>query len=124
MASFNGHIEIAKFLVEHGANVNAIGMFLCRLIGTSILIWFVDENNRTALLIASLNGHAEVAELLVKHGSDVDAVGMSRFSIHFHPHRDRRQCQPNCPEFNGHIEFVKVLIEHSADVNAIGMVFC
>ena len=50
-ASKNNKFEIAKYLVENGADVNAR-----------------DKYNRTALIIASVMGYLEIREYLVEHG--------------------------------------------------------
>jgi ankyrin repeat protein len=51
----NGHIEIVKHLVEHGADVN---------IST--------DKKVTLLHIASEKGHTEIVKHLVEHGVDVN----------------------------------------------------
>ena len=51
-ASGNGDIQIVKYLVEHGADVNA-----------------KDENNKTALLLASEIGCLETVKYLVEYGA-------------------------------------------------------
>ena len=48
-----GHLEVAKFLLDHGADVNARDGF--------------------ALIEASVYGHLEVAKLLLDYGADVNA---------------------------------------------------
>ncbi|KAG6823702.1 hypothetical protein H0H87_000480 [Tephrocybe sp. NHM501043] len=51
-----GHLEIIKFLVEHGANVNAKGRW--------------DE---TPIHKSAEQGHHEIVKFLVEHGADVNA---------------------------------------------------
>lgn len=48
-ASQEGHLELVRFLLEYGANVNA-----------------VTQTNDTALTYACENGHTDVAELLIQ----------------------------------------------------------
>ena len=55
MVSENGHVEIVKLLLKHGANPNPLNQF--------------DE---TALMWASIIGHFETVELLLKHGADIN----------------------------------------------------
>ena len=52
-ASSNGHLDVVKYLVDHGANVNA------------------DDDE--ALIWASKNGHLDVVEYLVDNGANVNA---------------------------------------------------
>ena len=54
LASINGHFEIVKYLVEHGADVNV-----------------QDKWDWTALINASHNGHLEIVKYLVANGADV-----------------------------------------------------
>ena len=52
-ASSNGHLEIVRLLLEHGADVHARD--------DEVLIW------------ASRNGHLEVVRLLLNKGADIHA---------------------------------------------------
>ncbi len=57
-ACMHGHIDAARFLLERGAEVNAIaGGF---------------DFSGTALHYAALNGHREMVEYLLAHGADVN----------------------------------------------------
>ena len=49
IAAFSGHFEIAKLLLENGANVNAIG-----------------RDNQTPIHFAAINGQTKIIPLLVK----------------------------------------------------------
>ena len=53
LASEKGHLEMVKYLVENGAEVNV-----------------TDELNRTALILASANGHLEIVRYLTKNSDD------------------------------------------------------
>ena len=53
-ASKNGHGEVVKLLLEHGAQVD-----------------LQEENGWSALMSASQNGHGEVVKLLLEHGAQV-----------------------------------------------------
>jgi ankyrin repeat protein len=82
MASMNGHIEVVKFLLTCGADVNAI-LSVCHwaiLQLMSIHILPVVDNDRTALNIA-LTGHNKVVKFLLERGADVTAIGMSLHSF-------------------------------------------
>jgi hypothetical protein len=54
-AAFNGHLEVAKFLLEHEADVDALS-----------------DNGTSALMVAARNGHLEVVKLLLKYEADPD----------------------------------------------------
>ena len=52
-----GRVESIKFLIRHGANVNA-RMF----------------NGETALILATKNRNAEAVRVLIEHGADINAA--------------------------------------------------
>jgi ankyrin repeat protein len=82
-ASNRGHLEVVRYLVEHGANVNAL-----------------DDD---PLAEASDNGHLEVVKYLVENGANVNALNdMALFFA----------------SEEGHLEVVKYLVENGANVNA------
>jgi len=54
IAARNGHTEVAKFLLDKGADINCRGFF-----GAPGLKW------------AALNGHKEMVEFLIAHGADI-----------------------------------------------------
>jgi len=70
LASKNGHLEVAQFLVEHGADPTA-----------------QEENGSTPLHLALQNGHLEVALFLVEHGTDAIAQNKDR------SHHERDVCR-------------------------------
>ena len=57
IAARRGHTDIARLLLEHGANINA-----------------ADDGGSTALMEAALKGHTETVRLLVERGADLNAV--------------------------------------------------
>uniref|UniRef100_A0A0D2XKT6 Nephrocystin 3-like N-terminal domain-containing protein n=1 Tax=Fusarium oxysporum (strain Fo5176) TaxID=660025 RepID=A0A0D2XKT6_FUSOF len=57
LASKNGHTAIARWLIDHGADVHAECL------------------KETAISLASMNGHTETVELLLNSGADPDALG-------------------------------------------------
>jgi cytohesin len=86
-AAMDGRHEIAKLLLEHGADPN-----------------IQDNNGRTPLHWAAWKGHLEVVELLLEHGADPnvqDYGGMT--PLHY--------------AATGHLEVVELLLEHGADPN-------
>ena len=54
IAGRNGHVEVARFLLEKGANINCRGFF-----GAAGLHW------------AAINGHKPMVEFLIAHGADL-----------------------------------------------------
>lgn len=57
LASFGGHAETVKFLIENGAGVD-----------------IPDFYGRTALMHASRSGHLDIVKVLLKNGADIDAI--------------------------------------------------
>jgi ankyrin repeat protein len=53
IASYHGHADIVRILLEHGANVNA-----------------EDDYNATAITRAAESGYLEIVRLLVAHGAN------------------------------------------------------
>ena len=87
-----GHVEVARVLLEHGADTEAR-----------------DDDDRTPLLWASQFRHVELAQVLLEHGADTEARDKDNYS----PLERATQ--------NGHVELAQVLLEHGADVNAQNM---
>jgi len=91
-----GKYNIAKTLIEKGADIHAVDMAL-----------------RTPLHFAASQGQVKVAELLIEKGAKVDARGgvsaVSGRKLKYTPLHEA--CR------NGHLEMVKLLVEHGADVN-------
>ncbi|KAJ7274220.1 ankyrin repeat-containing domain protein [Mycena rebaudengoi] len=90
-ASYSGHVEVARLLVERGADVNAQG-----------------GEDGSALQAASTKGHQEIVRLLIELGADVNAQGGEYGSA------------LQAASAEGHQEIVRLLIELGADINAQG----
>jgi ankyrin repeat protein len=89
LAARNDHLEVVRFLLQSGANVN-----------------LRSRSGKTALIPFSASGCLAGIELLLRNGVDVnlpDSDGMTPLMW---------ACR------NGHLEAVKLLVRHSADVNA------
>jgi len=84
-----GDAEIAKLLIEKGADVNA-----------------KDQDDKTPLHSASENGHLKVVDLLIKEGADVNVENkvLGETPLNFAVNK-------------GHLDIAKLLIENKADVN-------
>jgi uncharacterized protein len=92
LAAVFGHLDVARYLAEHGADVNAPatnGSGYNALTGavasghTQIVDWLLksgaDPNYRygpgySPLLTAAANGHLEILKLLLAHGADLHAT--------------------------------------------------
>jgi hypothetical protein len=89
IASNNGQLEILKYLVEIGADVNSTNKW-----------------NSTALILASAKDHFEIVKNLVENEADVNAKD------------DRGSTALLLASENGHFEIFLYLFENGADVNA------
>ena len=88
LASRDGHAEVARVLLEHGADVNAQA-----------------RDGQTALHRASRIGQVEIVRMLLKHGASTSA-GDADKSTPLHLASKR-----------GDVEIIRILLEHDADVN-------
>jgi ankyrin repeat protein len=88
-ASYEGHLNIARFLLDLGADPNATNEFM----------------RRTPLCSAYDGGHPEVMRLLLERGAVADVW-----------HSDDRRLLHNA-SYSGKLEFTRLLLQHNADVN-------
>ncbi len=117
-ASFYGHLEIVKYLIDEGADVNASRRY----------------GNITALNEASQNGHDEIVQLLIKHGAidsslidasqsgDIDKVSRlikQGSDVNLQAYSDTTALIK--ASSNGHLEIVKLLIKSGSKVNTQDM---
>jgi 7,8-dihydropterin-6-yl-methyl-4-(beta-D-ribofuranosyl)aminobenzene 5'-phosphate synthase len=89
LASIHGQLEIARFLIEMGANIHA-----------------GDNENSTPLHNAAARGHSDIISLLIDKGAHInqcDGNGMT--ALHFAASYGRAEC-------------AKLLLEKGANVNA------
>lgn len=89
IASQEGHIDIAKLLVDNGAQVNLED----------------GEFGGSGLMGASENGHAEMANFLIAHGAQVNLQS----------HEGKSALNAAC--IKGHVEVIKILLGHGAEVD-------
>lgn len=121
--------DVAKLLIEHGADVNAC-----------------DHIGRTVLQLAVLHGEYEIAALLIEHGADVNgkgnnrnsdtslmsapfaAIGMAELLIENGADVNARNSYGSTPLLHattfqsmfmkkGYIQLVELLLKHGAEVN-------
>ncbi|KAJ7603453.1 ankyrin repeat-containing domain protein [Mycena polygramma] len=91
LCSTIGYVEGVRFLLDHGADVNAAG-----------------GRYGSALQGAAVNGNVDIVCLLLEKGADVNTVGGEYSSaLHNAAHE-------------GHIEIVRLPLKHGADTNAAG----
>lgn len=88
-----GHLETAKLLVEHGAELQNIML----------------EYDTNALMNASCSGNAELVEYLIGEGADIN------YENKYNSHALLVACEGR------HIGVMEVLLENSADVNVMRM---
>src|SRR6267142_1077443 len=89
LVSREGHVEVARFLVQHGADTTAR-----------------DKHGQTPLYQASSVGHINLAQFLVEHGADATAQVEGGWT----PLHGASSW--------GHIELVQFLVERGADATA------
>ncbi|EWZ85352.1 hypothetical protein FOWG_11854 [Fusarium oxysporum f. sp. lycopersici MN25] len=82
-----GHAEIARWLVDEGADIH------------------VTAKRETAISLASENGHVEIVDLLLKAGAHSDACGLEGLPI---------LC---LAVDHGHLDVVRLLLDKGADVD-------
>jgi ankyrin repeat protein len=108
-ASRNGHVEVVRTLLEHGADAGA-------------------DDNRLPLHVASKNGHVNVVRILLEHGADARGfTAMWLASKYGHVEVVRTLLEHGADNLysgllyaceHGHVEVVRLLLEHGADSGA------
>jgi uncharacterized protein len=91
LAAAFGHLPVARYLFERGADVNAAA---------------TNGTGYTALTGAVASGHAEIAEWLLENGADANY----RYGPSYSPLLTAAA--------NGHLEIVKALLRRGADLHA------
>ena len=122
----NGHVEVALFLLDHGADVNArdedenvTPLYLASEHGDAMVVRSLlgrganpnveDGFGMTSLLHASADGSLEVVRLLLEHGADVN-------------HRDIGDMSPlRHASTWGYYDIARLLLDHGANASDPGV---
>lgn len=128
-AVYRNHKNIAQFLIDNGADVNAVCDDHCEK-------W---DNGKTALIFAAEKDSKEVASILINNGADIranDANGISvlSYAAFYNAKNVADILIAHCADVNvvddeggtplmyaarkNSIDVAKLLIEHGADINA------
>ncbi|KAJ6517624.1 hypothetical protein DFH09DRAFT_1098924 [Mycena vulgaris] len=112
---------LARFLIQHNANVHALGgtghtaLYTAASLGHLEIIRLLVENGANtnakggiALIAAARNGHYEAVRLLIAHGAEVNPTGLE----------NRGVTALHVAAAGGHDEIARFLIEHGADKEA------
>ncbi len=91
-ASRNGHLDAARLLLDHGADVNS------------------SKGGRIPLRRAYEGRHLEVMRLLLEHGADVDMRDKYFIGTVLHH-----------ASYDGQVDAVRLLLQHEANANAAGL---
>ena len=85
----DGHVEVAKLLLDHGAEVNMPA-----------------DSFESPLTLAACGGHVELAMLLIERGANLEEVNDEGYTPLMEASRE------------GHEEMVALLLSQGADINA------
>ena len=88
LAIERGYIEIAKLLIDKGANIN-----------------IQNREGHTALMLASIEGHIEIAKLLIDKGANINIQNREGHTALM------------LASIEGHTEIAKLLIDKGANIN-------
>ena len=91
IAAQYGHVDVAKVLLQNGADVNAVDY----------------RKNRQHFTSQLLEGYVDVVKVLLQNGADINAVEKGK-STALHVAAEK-----------GHVDVAKVLLQNGADVNAV-----
>ena len=109
-ASENRHVVIARLLLKHGADVNALG-----------------KGEWTPLHTASRLGHLEIGKLLLEYGADVNAKDYEYCTPlyvatwqYVNAQASDGDTPPNRTSEDEHVDIAQLLLDHGADPGARG----
>jgi ankyrin repeat protein len=96
-----GHVDVARFLLEHGADANADANF---------------GGFSTALHLASFSGHLEAAQLMLKYDANIH-VRNKRGQTPLHRVLEGLIDEDGLP--NIFLDTIRCLLDHGADIDAL-----
>lgn len=117
-----GHLDVARYLVENGADVNARDRrkshaplhdaveypeLVKLLVENGADVDAADDDGLTPLLAACIGGCLDSAKLLIEHGANVN-----------HANRTSRYTPLMAAANYGHVAVAQLLLDNYADVNA------
>ena len=108
LAAWNGNLEVAKLLVQHGAEIDAKTNYT----GIGIFVDFDETmndltqglNQSTPLHFAARNGHLEIVKLLIQHGANLTATNV-------YYDNDWKHTPADLAAQKGHFEVVDFLLQ-------------
>ena len=76
-ASGKNHIEVARFLIKHGASIDyqnqvLISFFFCFLICSLKFSQFLFQNGYSALQVACIRGNTDIVKLLIRFNANIE----------------------------------------------------
>ncbi|KAF7365799.1 ANK-REP-REGION domain-containing protein [Mycena venus] len=122
IASYYGHLQMVKLLVENGADMNGREdhwppLTAASQVGHDTIVQFLLENgvdvnacgryHGCALHVALVNNHEKIARMIIEHGADVNLQGEQGGAL-------------TMASWYGMENIVALLLEHGADINARG----
>lgn len=113
-ASSYGHLEIVKFLIQHGAKADYNALINASEDGHLEVVQYliqhgVDPKDSEALIRASEEGHLEVVKYLISQGADPTT---------------RDNLALKWASMNGHLEIVKLLLNYEIDLHYYEIALC
>ena len=99
-AAFDGHVDMLKTLLAHGANANLV------------------RGDSTPLLLAAGNGHFDAVQILLDAGANPNFRTSIEGTALFNAVGSFRVVPPKPEEQERALKVVRLLVQHGADVNA------
>ncbi|KAF7181547.1 hypothetical protein CNMCM7691_000766 [Aspergillus felis] len=106
LSAEHGYLGIVKYLVSHGADVNARRYLSAPQLPQKVRMaqWDdIAERVNSPVCLAALNGHVDVVEYLIRHGAELNA--------------ETKNILLFLAAGNGHLRIVQLLVRQGADVD-------